>query len=87
MREGIKKQAKFFSDNIKNYKIGDAIEIKDLEEMDKDNLKQAIDALWINMDYLNENVGDKEEKEHYGSMKTLLNFEKMKKFHGINLDE
>ena len=87
LREGIKKQAKFFSDNIKNYKIGEAIEIKDLEEMDKDHLKEAIGALLINMDYLNENVGDKEEKEHYGSMKTLLNFEKMKKIHGINLDE
>ena len=87
MREGIKKQAKFFSDNIKNYKIGDAIEIKDLEEMDKDNLKQAIDALLINMDYLNEKVGEKEEKEHYASMKTLLNFEKLKKINKKNFDD
>ena len=75
MRDGIKTQANFFNKNIEDYKIPDLIEVKDLKELDKNDLKDTIGKLFINIDELNK---EGEDQEHFDSMERLLKLGKIK---------
>ena len=77
LRSDIKTRASFFSSQIKDYKIPDFIDVKDLMELDKNDLKETIGTLLTNMDNLN-NEGD--ELRHFDSMRRLLNLNKLKKY-------
>ena len=77
MKEYIKNQANFFTKNVNDYKIPPYTEVKDLEKLDKGDLKQTVGILLKNLDNLND---EGEEEKHYKSLKKLLDFNQFKKF-------
>ena len=80
MKDRIKKQAKFFCENIKNYKIPEVIEVRELQELDKKDLEETIGHLMVNMDILNKDIEGQKEDEHFSSIKKFLYLEKLKKY-------
>jgi hypothetical protein len=85
MREKIQQQANFFKVNIPNYKIPATIEVEELKELNKDDLKDTAEILFKKIPYLNKKEeegedGEKKEDEHFTSMEKLLKFEHLKNF-------
>ena len=85
MREKIQQQANFFKVNIPNYKIPATIEVEELKELNKDDLKNTAEILFEKIPYLNKKEeegedGEKKEDEHFTSMEKLLKFERLKNF-------
>ena len=85
MREKIQQQANFFKVNIPNYKIPATIEVEELKELNKDDLKDTAKILFKKIPYLNKKEeegedGEKKEDEHFTSMEKLLKFEHLKNF-------